>query len=144
MKRKILLLSLLVTSVMILHAQSFSITVTNPAKTDRKDAPVVLKLKDYTTDYVRSAVVTLNNQEIPSQLDDLNRDGIYDELCFLTDIKKKDQQTFNIGLSDKGKQKKYPSRVYVDMMLSNKKIKESNKQDLYISQLTVAACGRGW
>lgn len=137
MKRKILLLSLLVTSVMILHAQSFGITVTNPAKTDKKDAPVVLKLKDYTTDRVRSAVVTLNNQEIPSQLDDLNRDGIYDELCFLTDIKKKDQQTFNIVLSDKGKQKKYPSRVYVDMMLSNKKIKESNKQDLYISQLTV-------
>ncbi len=137
MKRNILLISLLVISVLSLQAQSFSITVTNPAKTDKKDAPVVLQLKDYTSDQVRSAVVKHNNQEIPSQLDDLNCDGIYDELCFLTDIKKKDQLTFDIVLSDKGRQKKYPSRVYVDMMLSNKKIKESNKQDLYISQLTV-------
>lgn len=137
MKRNFLLLSLLIISVMILRAQSFTITVSNPSKNDKKDAPVVLKLKEYTTDRVRSAVVTFNNQEIPSQLDDLNGDGIFDELCFLTDIKKKEQQLFYIVLKDKGRQKKYPARVYVDMMLSNKKIKESNKQDLYISQLTV-------
>ena len=75
MKRNFLLLSLLIISVMILRAQSFTITVSNPSKNDKKDAPVVLKLKEYTTDRVRSAVVTFNNQEIPSQLDDLNGDG---------------------------------------------------------------------
>ena len=137
MKRRLLLMCFLGMCVMILNAQSFRITVINPAKADRKDAPVVLKLKDFTNSRVRSAVVTFNEMEIVSQLDDLNHDGIYDELCFLTDIKGKGSQTFKITLNETVRQKKYPSRVYVDMMLSNKKIKESNKQDLYISQLSV-------
>ena len=137
MKKRLVVSCLSVFCVAILHAQSFSIVVDNPSKTDKKDAPVVLKLKDYTSNRVRSAVVTCNGKEIPSQLDDLNHDGVNDELCFLVDLKKKDLQTYNITLSDQGRQKRYPSRVYVDMMISNKKIKESNKQNLYISQLTV-------
>ena len=120
MKKRLVVSCLSVFCVAILHAHSFSIVVDNPSKTDKKGAPVVLKLKDYTTDRVRSAVVTCNGKEIPSQLDDLNHDGVNDELCFLVDLKKKDLQTYNITLSNQGRQKKYPSRVYVDMMISNK------------------------
>lgn len=40
-------------------------------------------------------------------------------------------------MSNEGLPKEYPSEVYVEMLLSNKKIKESNKQNLYISHLTV-------
>lgn len=48
----------------------------------------MLNLKDYNTDIVRSATVKCEGKEIPCQLDDINQDGIMDELCFITDIEK--------------------------------------------------------
>ena len=118
------------------QSQELQVTVSNPLKNDRSDVPVVISLRDQPLS-VASALVTRNGQEIPCQLDDLNHDGRFDELCFLTDMKKKEKQTFDILLTETGKPREYPAEVYVEMMLSNKKIKESNKQDLYISQLTV-------
>ena len=79
----------------------------------------------------------LNGIEIPCQLDDINGDRVADELFFLTTLKKKAKQTYTIVLSDTDAPRRYEPRVYADLMLTNKKIKESNKQDLYISQLTV-------
>lgn len=112
---------------------TFSVTVTNPTKSERQNAPVVCPVDGLT----RSALVTYKGQEIPCQLDDINGDGLFDELCFLTNIGKKEKQTFNITLEESGSPRQYPSQVYVEMMLTNKKIKESNKQDLYISELKV-------
>ena len=86
---------------------------------------------------VKSALVSCNGNEIPCQLDDLNGDGVYDELCFLTNLGKKEKKSFSIELASQGEPRTYEPQVYVEMMLSNKKVKESNKQDLYISQLTV-------
>lgn len=116
--------------------KTITITVTNPMKTTRTAQPVVIPLADQDFD-VRQAIVTRNGQEHPSQLDDLNGDGIFDELCFLTDLGKQERQTFYVTLSNTGEPRYYNPEVYVDMMLTNKKIKSSNKQDLYISSLTV-------
>ena len=117
--------------------KDITITVTNNSKTPKLNEPIVLNLKDYNTDIVRSATVKCEGKEIPCQLDDINQDGIMDELCFITDIEKKSSKKINITLSNEGLPKEYPSEVYVEMLLSNKKIKESNKQNLYISHLTV-------
>lgn len=130
-------LSLIVlVSLQVFSQKTFDITVTNDTKITRKNAPVVLRLKDYSND-VKSALVTHNGMEIPCQIDDLNQDGIMDELCFITDINKKTSEKFSITLYDEGKPRVYEPQVYVEMLLSNKKIKESNKQNLYISELTV-------
>ena len=67
----------------------------------------------------------------------MNGDGKYDELCFLTDIDKKGRQTFSITLNETGKPREYTPQVYAEMLMSNKKIKSTNKQDLYISSLSV-------
>ncbi len=115
---------------------TFQLTVANPLKADREAQPVVVQLSRYGID-VRQAVVTLNGQEVPSQLDDLDGDGRYDELCFLTDIAKRGKQQFTVQLLTQGEPRQYEPRVYADMMLTNRKIKSSNKQDLYISSLTV-------
>ncbi len=115
--------------------KTFEINVENKTKMERKAVPVVINLKEYGC--VKSAVVTLDGKEIASQLDDLNGDGKNDELCFLTDMEKKSKQTFSVTLSEKTSTKVYEPQVYVEMMLTNKKIKSSNKQDLYISNLTV-------
>ncbi len=116
--------------------QTFDVKVENKSKTARKAVPVVLQLAKYGVD-AKSAVVTIDGKEIPSQLDDINGDGKNDELCFLTDMDKKSKQTFSVTLSEEKSSKIYDPQVYVEMLLTNKKIKSSNKQDLYISSLTV-------
>ncbi len=116
--------------------KTFDVNVTNKSKNARKAVPVVLNLSKHGID-VKSAVVTKDGTEIPSQLDDLNGDGRFDELCFITDMAKKERQTFSVKLMDEGKPREYKPQVYAEMMMSNKKIKSSNKQNLYISSLTV-------
>ncbi|MDO4160212.1 MAG: DUF4861 domain-containing protein [Prevotellaceae bacterium] len=116
--------------------KTFDVTVTNKFKTAKTNEPVVIELKDFGFD-VKSALVKNNGQEIACQLDDLDQDGVFDELCFMTDVDKKSSKTFNVTLYDEGTPRVYDSKVYAELMLINRKVKISNQQDLYISQLTV-------
>ena len=63
---------------------TLTVSVSNPLDNARADQPVVIPLSAYGK--VRSALVTNGEQEIPCQLDDLNRDHTNDELCFLADL----------------------------------------------------------
>ena len=62
--------------------KTLKVKATNPSLKSRSAVPVVIKLDSETT----SAVVKRGDYEIPCQLDDLNDDGINDELSFLTDM----------------------------------------------------------
>ena len=119
-----------------LAQKTLQVEVANTTKSERTAQPVVIDLHTMGFE-VKSALVTLNGQEIASQLDDTDGDGCYDELCFLTDFEKKGKKTFSVALAPTGTPRSYEPKVYADMMLTNKKIKSSNKQDLYISSLTV-------
>ena len=101
MKKAFLFLLLAAISQAGKAQKTLEVSVTNPSKTERTAQPVVLSLSAYGMD-VKSAIVQQNGQEVPSQLDDLNGDGRFDELCFLTDIGKKSQQTFRIELLSTG------------------------------------------
>ena len=136
MRSILFLLSFVLAMQTVTGQNVLEITVTNTCKTARTAQPVVHDLTQ-TGLKVCSALVTCNGSEVPCQLDDLNGDGRFDELCFLTDLDKKASKTFRIELSETGMPRSYEPRVYADMMLTNKKIKSSNKQDLYISSLTV-------
>jgi len=114
---------------------AIDIEITNNSKTMKANEPVVLQLGKYGK--VKSALVMIDGKEVPCQLDDLNGDGNMDELCFMTDIDRKSTKKANVQLFDNGKPRSYEPKVYVEMLLSNKKVKESNKQNLYISHLTV-------
>ena len=137
MERKLLtgMLALLA-AIPTFSQKTFDITVTNDYQKAKTSVPVVIQLKDYGIN-VKSALVNGDGKEIACQLDDINQDGQMDELCFLTDIEGKSSKRFNITLYDNGEPRAYEPQVYVEMLLSNKKVKESNKQNLYISQLTV-------
>lgn len=137
MKKVILSMFAVITFSSAWAQQQIRLTVNNPAKFDKENSPVVLKLSDYTSDEIRSALVRLNNVEVPCQLDDLNGDGIFDELCFVTNVKKQSKLTFVIELSTKGSPIEYSPRVYTSLMLRNKNIKQSNKHDIFLNQLTV-------
>ncbi len=134
---KTLIFSLLLTGCAqaAFSQNTMHIEVNNQSSMRLEAHPIVVSLQAYQN--TRSALVTINDKEVPCQLDDLNQDGRYDELCFLTNLAEKEHQLFDVSLSDEGEPRTYEPQVYAEMLLSNKKIKEENKQDLYISSLTV-------
>lgn len=134
MKRFFLTLSICL-PLMVCAQQTITMQVKNPSKNDRNDQPVVLSLTPY--GQVHSALVTVDGQEIPCQLDDTNLDEQYDELCFLVDLKGKEQKKYTITLFDKGEPRTYPARVYAEMLMRNDKVKEKNKHNNFVSSLTV-------
>lgn len=115
--------------------KSFTVKVTNPTTETRKDQPVVLKLD--AADDVQSAIVVADGKEIPSQLDDLDRDGTYDELCFLADLDKRQAREYSVSLYKTGGPRAYPSRVFAEIVLRNPKIKQKNKHDFYLNEISV-------
>jgi len=115
--------------------RTFTVNVENPMATERTDQPVVISLKTMGT--VHSALVTLGGNEIPCQLDDLDQDERFDELCFLVNMAPKEKQTYTVKLSNEGEPRPYPARVYAEMLMRNDKVKEKNKHNNFIESITV-------
>ena len=125
MKYIITLFLLLSNSILIIAQNKltkvYEVTIFNPLKLNYKDIPIAIKLKDFKTNFkVRSSKVIFNENEIPSQLDDINGNGHYEELAFVIDMKGKLYSTVEITLSNFPSNKKYESRVYGDMILNDK------------------------
>ena len=114
--------------------KTINISVTNPLKTERTDLPVVISLTPYGE--VHSALVTTQDKETPCQLDDIDQDENFDELCFLVDLKAKETKTYRVTLMAEGEPRPYPARVYAEMLLRNDKVKEKNRHNNYISSIT--------
>ena len=108
MKHLLTIMALLSAAQYAAADKTMTITVKNPSNEARKAVPVVIEVDDD----VRSALVTLNGKEIPCQLDDLDDDGEYEELTFVTNMAKKEKQTFTVTLSEQGEPRKYESRTY--------------------------------
>jgi hypothetical protein len=102
--------------------KSISIQVSNEWNKAKENEPVVLKITDLKAGFtVKSAVVWDGKTEVPSQLDDLNGDRKADELAFVTNVPAKGNKTFKIVLFSEKSTKTYPSKVYADMLVSDKK-----------------------
>ena len=136
MKQTIALLLLSMMTTTVSASRTMTVSVSNPMNIARADVPVVINLAPYGE--VLSALVTLNGQEIPCQLDDLNQDETFDELCFLANLDKKEKQQYTVTLMDEGEPRTYPARVFAEMVLSNTKDKKlkKNQQNNYIESLT--------
>lgn len=104
------------------NEKTISIVVENTWASDKVDEPVVLRLADLKPGFeVRSATVYGGkDKEIPSQLDDLDRDTEADELAFVVNIPARTKQTLQVVLSDQPSEKRYPARVYAQMRLNDK------------------------
>ena len=136
--RKLICISLLcICSITASATHTITVLVSNPISSERKDQPVVISLKPYGE--VRSALVTVNGQEIPCQLDDLDQDETFDELCFLVDLNKKEQKRYTVTLYETGEPRSYPARVFTEMVLRNTSDKKltKNNQNNFIESITV-------
>lgn len=135
--KRILSVAVIALVVQATSAQkTINVNIANTSKTEMKDVPYVVSLKDQNMD-VKSAIVTIGGKEIPSQLDDLDNDGTFDELAFTTDIAPKTKLTALVELSDKGEPRTYPARTHAQMILRNSKVKIKNKHDIFVRELTV-------
>ena len=106
-------------------AQTVRVIVTNPSGTDRKDVPVVVDLKKTlgkkAANVISSFVATTTNEEIASQLDDLDGDLVYDELAFVADIPAHSTATFRVAFSEMESQKIYTKRTAAFMKVWDRK-----------------------
>lgn len=99
---------------------TFHIRITNSWDIEKKGEPIVFKLQDFGVDFsIRSSKVYIEGKEIASQLDDLNGDGILDELVFIVDIPSKTTQNIQLEFSSAEIPNTYCSKVYAEMLLSN-------------------------
>ena len=136
MKQAIALILLSMMTTTVSASRTITVSVSNPMNISRADVPIIIQLAPYGE--VRSALVTLNGQEMPCQLDDLDKDDTFDELCFLANLDKKEKQQYTVTLFEEGEPRQYPARVYAEMVLSNTKDKKlkKNQQNNYIESLT--------
>ena len=132
--RKILSIALLAIASSVAAQQTFTVSVSNPSKSVRSDEPVIIQLSQYGD--IHSALVKAEGQEIPCQLDDLNQDETFDELCFLADLKGKETKQYTVTLYTEGEPRPYPSRVFAEMLIRNDKVKEKNKHNNFLESIT--------
>ena len=100
--------------------KQLSIEVSNNWNREKTDEPVVINLQELNTGFkIKSAIVMEGNTEIPSQLDDLNRDRKMDELAFVTNIPANGKKVFRVTLSSEKSAKTYPARVYSGMFIAD-------------------------
>ena len=134
MKRKIIMALLAAICTTTVANETIEVSVNNPLKQTRTDQPVVISLKQYGD--VHSALVTTDGKEIACQLDDLDQDEQYDELCFLADLGSKEKRKYIVTLYHEGEPRPYPARVYAEMLMRNDKVKEKNRHNNYIESIT--------
>ncbi|MST84155.1 DUF4861 domain-containing protein [Prevotellaceae bacterium LKV-178-WT-2A] len=110
--------------------KTVTVTLQNPGYTILQQSPVEIPgMEGY-----RSARVTVDGKEVPSQMDDLDGDGGADHLFFLADIKAKGPSMATIALWRKTMPNTYAKRTFADILLRNSKVKAKNKHDIYLSE----------
>ncbi|WP_455673200.1 DUF4861 domain-containing protein [Phocaeicola sp.] len=120
-KRSMMFLALLAGYFTNANAQkaekTLTVEVSNKWNKNKVDEPIVIDLHRLKTGFqVKSATVWEGDKEIPSQLDDLNRDARADELAFVTNMPANSSKNLRIVLSSEKSEKTYPARTYAQMM----------------------------
>jgi hypothetical protein len=122
-------------------AGNISLKIRNGQPCDRKNMPIVLDLDNYqeiTRNERSQLAVFADGEQISSQLDDLDSDGIADELVFLIDLKANETREIKIKPVNDETRKLFPKEVYADLILKDEAgehvfVKEisSGQNDMY-------------
>ena len=113
---QILLFFVLFFNLTVSFSQSGKFIVTNQSGVSRKEDPMVIGrdalagFMDLPSDQ-KLPVVSVGGKEVPSQLDDLNGDGIWDELSFQIDIERNSKEEVKVKWVSSDKAPYYPRRT---------------------------------
>lgn len=101
---------------------SLTVTVSNPIDKPREAVPVVVPVKAAEGKAVKSVTIK-NHPEIAWQLDDLNDDGLADELVFLVDLAPNQTEKYTIDFSNQSSMAEFESgtNAYIRLNDKNKK-----------------------
>ena len=126
-----------------LDSQKWELTLSNPNRQAVLDAPVCLAVPSYQDQdgavcRFTSATVEIKGKEIPCQMDDLDGDGLMDELSFVVDIAKKGSVKAVITYFSSGSPKEYPARVHAQMWFKDNDKKRSYTEKQHIPTDTVS------
>ncbi len=140
MKTKLIFVLICFTTVYLQSANQV-FTIKNPTDKTMENVPVVLKssqIKKIAASKLSGTAVFLNGKQISSQADDLNKDGLIDEVVFLIDLKSKESKKVTLKTICEKKRIKFPAEVYADLIVkeadgSHKFVTEmsSTKNDMY-------------
>lgn len=100
-----------------------NINLYNPNELAVKDAPVVIELNKISKIKAgkrADLAVFVEGEQISSQLDDLDGDGIPDELVFLLDFTPNEKRSVIIKTIKPNQRKIFPAEVYADLILKEK------------------------
>jgi hypothetical protein len=88
------------------YPESIQLVLTNNLEQDRFDELIVLgieKMKEKYPDFNPNAFLVLENgKELSSQANDLDQDGLKDEIVFVSDFSAKEQKTITIRYAESG------------------------------------------
>jgi hypothetical protein len=140
MKTKLLIPAFLILFSM-LSAETLNLKIKNPNNSPLKDAPVVVvldKFKEIPKIKRSDLAVFVDGKQISSQVDDLNKDGIADELVFLLDLKAGQTRKVMLKTIPTSQRDSFPTEVYADLITKAKNgpkifVNEvsSTKNDMY-------------
>ena len=122
MKTRILI-ALLLSIAVVAQGAKLNLSAKNPNDTELKNAAVVVRfddLKKISPANREKTAVYIDGKQISSQLDDLNKDGIIDELIFLLDFKANESRKVTIKSISPKKRLKFPTEVYADLIVKEK------------------------
>ena len=98
---------------------SYIIEITNPTSQHLTDSPVSIQLPE---GKYKSATLFADGKEIPSQFDDLDKNGTPEEVAFVIDMKPSQTVKLKLQLYEKeAGADRYPSRVHAKMVFRDKK-----------------------
>lgn len=104
-------------------AASQKITVKNTTDKARENVPVVIKasqIKKIPLSKLQDVAVFDGSKQISSQSDDLNKDGVVDEIIFLTNLKPCENRKFTLKTISRKKRVEFPAEVYTDLIVKEK------------------------
>ena len=133
MKTKILIPAFLF-CVSMLSAESINLKITNPNKSELKNAPVVVVLDKYKEISIKKRsdlAVFVDGKQISSQIDDLNKDGIPDELVFLIDLQAGQTRKVMLKTIPSSQRDTFPIEVYADLIT-----KAKNGPKIFVNEIS--------
>ena len=116
-------ITLLLSMAIGTQATTLQLTTKNPNENDIKNAAVVVRfdqLKKISPVHRTKMAVFVDGKQISSQLDDLNKDGVIDELVFLMDFKANESRKVTIKSIPPKKRLSFPTEVYADLIVKEK------------------------
>lgn len=123
------------------QASGIKLTVSNPNPVAVENAPVIIRLdnlKKIKPEHRALLAVFVGNEIVSSQFDDLNRDGIVDELVFLMNLKAGEKKEISLRKISQKKRPAFPAEVYASLIFKKeggvlKHVEEisSEKNDMY-------------